>query len=107
MTSIVTSKNGVGIRLSDERWAHITEEHCELAGLRAEVLETVGHPTRILSGGAGELLALREIDAGKFLVVVYRETQPDGFIITAFVTRRAASLSRRKQLWPQPTSQSI
>ena len=30
MIAIVTSKNGVPIRLTDERWAHITEEHCEL-----------------------------------------------------------------------------
>jgi hypothetical protein len=100
MVSIVTSKNGVRIRLTDERWAHITEEHCELAGLREEVVETVAHPARILAGSAGELLACREIEAGKLLVVVYREAQPDGFVITAFVTRRAASLSRRKQLWP-------
>ena len=33
------SKNGITIRLTGERWAHITEEHCELAGLRTEVIE--------------------------------------------------------------------
>ena len=37
----ILSKNGVPIRLTDERWTHITEEHCELAGLRLEVLETI------------------------------------------------------------------
>ena len=41
MIDEAVSKNGVVIRLTDERWAHITEEHCELAGLRSEVLETV------------------------------------------------------------------
>lgn len=41
MTSEVISKNGIVIRLTDERWAHITEEHCELAGLRSDVLDTV------------------------------------------------------------------
>lgn len=40
------------------------------------------------------MLALREIEAGKFLVVVYRELQNDGFVITAFVTRRETSLSK-------------
>ena len=54
MLDSVPSKNGVLIRLTDERWAHITEEHCELAGLRLEVLETVGNPTRILEGGKDE-----------------------------------------------------
>jgi hypothetical protein len=100
MTATVISKNGVPIRLTDERWAHITEEHCELAGMRLEVLETIAHPMRIVAGGAGELLAIREQEPGKFLVVVYREIVNDGFIITAFLTHRTGSLNRRKQLWP-------
>ena len=79
---------------------HIIEEHAELAGMRLEVLETVAEPRRILEGGEGELLAVRELEIGKLLVVVYRESETDGFIITAFVTRRTASLDRRKQLWP-------
>jgi hypothetical protein len=61
------------IRLTAERWTHITEEHCELAGLRADVLETVLRPERILLGGDEELIALRELEQGKHLVVVYRE----------------------------------
>jgi hypothetical protein len=75
LVETVTSRNSIPIRLTDERWAHISDEH-------------------------GELLAAREIDAGKWLVVVYRELGHDGFVITAFLTRRLASLERRKQLWP-------
>jgi hypothetical protein len=96
----VTSKNGAAIRLTDERWSHITEEHAELAGLKWDVLETVSQPERILVGGAGELLALKKQTDGKTLVVVYREDIDDGFVITAFLTRREAALNRRKQLWP-------
>ena len=103
MTETVTSKNGVSIRLQDERWAHITEEHCELAGMRLEVLETVANPKRIYAGNDGELLAAREIETGKFLVVVYRELADDGFIITAFMTRRVKSLERRQLVWPPPS----
>ena len=84
MLETVLSKNGVPIRLPDERWVHITEEHCELAGLRLEVLETVANPSRVLAGGKGELLAVREISSAKYLVVVYRELENDGFIITEF-----------------------
>jgi hypothetical protein len=65
MASIVTSRNGIPIQLTDERWAHITEEHSELAGLRLEVLETIAHPKAVYAGGAGELLAVREIELGK------------------------------------------
>jgi hypothetical protein len=94
------SKNGILIRLTDERWSHITEEHCELAGLRLEVMETVANPLRVLLGKGGELLAEREIDPGRHLVVVYRESEGDGFIITAFVTSKVNSLNRRVQVWP-------
>ena len=100
MTEAVTSKNGVTIRLTDERWSHVTEEHAELAGYKWDVLETIAQPERILAGGEGELLALKKQTDGKSLVVVYREDQRDGFVITAFLTRREASLNRRKQLWP-------
>jgi hypothetical protein len=94
------SKNGVLIRLTDERWAHITEEHCELAGLRFEVIETLENPSRILMGGKDELLAIGELTGGKHLVVVYREVQGDGFVITAFLTSKTRSLNRRTQVWP-------
>ena len=68
--------------------------------MRLEVLENVSQPERVLAGGEGELLAVRTLEVGKFLVVVYRELEEDGFIITAFITRRVGSLDRRKQLWP-------
>jgi hypothetical protein len=61
MLETAVSKNGVAVRLTHERWTHITEEHCELAGLRIEVLETVTNPLRVLAGKEGELLAVREL----------------------------------------------
>jgi hypothetical protein len=100
MIDCVVAKSGITIRLTDERWTHITEEHCELAGYRSTVVETVSHPDSILLGNDGELLAVREVEAGKHLVVVYREQSNDGFIITAFLTRRIRSLKKRRQLWP-------
>lgn len=100
MEGTATSKNGLPIRLTDERWAHITDEHGELAGLRGEVLKAVGDPLRIVEGGGRALLAVREVELGKYLVVVYREIAGDGFVITAFLTRRIRSVERRKQLWP-------
>ncbi len=100
MTETAISKNGSPVRLTDERWVHITEEHAELAGYRRDVLEAIAEPERILSGNEGELLATRTQQDGKILVAVYRELTNDGFVITAFITRRAASLNRRTQVWP-------
>ena len=64
------------------------------------MLETIAAPDSVLAGGSGELLALKEIGSGKHIVVVYRESSSDGFIITAFMTRRIMALQRRRQLWP-------
>ncbi len=96
----VRSKNDISIRLTDERWSHIVEEHCELAGMRLEVLETVENPSRILEGKSGELLAVRNISSDKHLVVIYTEIERDGFIITAFITSKTKSLDRRVLVWP-------
>lgn len=100
MAQSVISKNGIPIRLTDERWSHITEEHCELAGMKLEILETIVNPVRVLAANEGALIAIREVELEKFLVVVYRELEKDGFIITAFLTRKLKSLERREQLWP-------
>ncbi len=97
---IVRSKNGVPIRLTEERWIHITEEHSEMAGLYYDILETVEDPDVIYEGKEEELIAVRKVEKGKFLVAVYKEcSSNDGFIITAFLTRKERQLKRRRKVW--------
>jgi len=49
-----------------------------------------------------ELLAVKEIETGRYIVVVYKEiNKEDGFVITAFLTRRIKQIERRTKLWPQ------
>jgi hypothetical protein len=94
------SVNGATIRLPDERWLHITEEHAEMAGYLYDVLEAVQEPLAVFEGNAGELLAAREIETGKYIIAVYREVnKEDGFIITAFLTKRWKQIERRKKIW--------
>jgi len=69
--------------------------------MRLEVLDTVANPSRIMAGETGQLLAVRETVIGKNLVVVYRELEDDGFVITAFITSKTNSLNRRNQIWPK------
>lgn len=45
-------------------------------------------------------MAIQTLEIGKWLVVIYKETQQDGFVVTEFSTRKANSLNRRQQLWP-------
>ena len=98
---VIVSRHQVPIRLPDERWVHVTEEYSELAGYYYEVLEAPQDSQAIFEGREGELLASREIEPGKHLVVVYREVSAeDGFLITAFLTRRLQVFQRRPQIWP-------
>ncbi|WP_157094577.1 hypothetical protein [Picosynechococcus sp. PCC 7117] len=55
---------------------------------------------QIIFGNDGALMAIREMEAGKVLVVIYKEKRPDdGFMITAFLTRRLNSLNQRIEVW--------
>lgn len=99
---VAHSKNGVPIRLTQERWFHITEEHSEMAGHFFEVLEAIEEPDAIHEGRCEELIATREVEPGKHLTVIYRElSTTDGFVITAFLTRKIQQIERRRRLWPQ------
>lgn len=66
------------------------------------VLRTIEEPDSIQRGDFGELLAIRFYSepplARKYLVVVYRETSiTDGFVLTAYVTRRPSAA--RETIW--------
>jgi len=67
-------------------------ERSRMNGFAAEAAPTAGYHVKERA---------REINEGKHLVVVYRESGNDGFIITAFLTRKLSSLERRKQIWPK------
>ena len=86
---ITKSKNGVSIRLTAERWLHIVENHEDLAGYYDIVLNAIEEPDYIIKGYKEALIALDEIEKGKFLAVVYKEiTKEDGFIITSYFTSK-------------------
>ena len=98
MTTAI-SRNGILIRLPDERWEHIVARHQILVDKKPLVLEAIAQPDQILDGDEGALMAVKQLEPGKVLVVVYKEEFSDGFVITAFPTRRLNSLNRRQQLW--------
>jgi hypothetical protein len=98
------SKNGVPIRLSNERWLHITTGHPETAGLYFEILETIENPLCIYQGNYDELIAIGRIGniQDKFIVVVYKEIKlSDGFVITAYISNKMQSFKKKKIIWKQ------
>ena len=57
---IVKSINGVPIRLTEERWVHIIENHDDMAGYYDEVLSVVENPDYIIKGYKDALIALKQ-----------------------------------------------
>jgi len=43
-------------------------------------------------------MALKEIEKGKFLAVIYKESKPTGFIITAYFTTKI-KIKKKVVLW--------
>lgn len=73
-----------------------------MAGYYFEVLEAVEEPEAIYEGKYGERIAVKDIEPEKHIVVIYKEIDSqDGFIITAFLTRRKKQFEKRAKLWPK------
>jgi hypothetical protein len=97
----VASVHGHSIRVTVQQWAHITEGHDYMSGNLDLVLETVAEPSRIIEGEQGESLALRNYESTnitrKTAVVIYRD-EPDGFVITAFLTSKPHKIEQKGRI---------
>ena len=100
---IIESRDNVPIRLTYKQWAHIVESHDYMSGCLDVVIETISEPDYIVRGWTDELIALRDYEetviSKKTVVVVYKELDQDGFIITAFMTSRPDQILRRGVIW--------
>jgi uncharacterized protein YuzE len=94
---IAKSINNIPIRLTNERWIHIVENHDDLAGYFDDVLLTIESPDYVIKGYQEALIALKQREEGKFLAVVYKESgRSDGFIITAYLTLNKQNKTRKR-----------
>ena len=101
---IVISKNGVPVRLTSERWQHITMGHPEIADYYYEILETIESPEIIYEGNNDAKIAIKKFQERflTFVVVVYKETSAgDGFIITAHFSNKEQEFKKKKIIWKQ------
>ena len=96
---VAISRNGVPIRLTEERWFHVVETHDEMAGRYDEVLSAIEVPDDIIQGYRDALVALKMIGKKKFMAVIYKEIgKKDGFVITAFLTSKVR-IEKEVVLW--------
>ena len=101
---IAFSRNSVPVRLTNERWYHITIGHPEMAPYYDEILETIEKPEFLYLGNNEEYLAVKNLYnvSTKFIVVVYKEVDKnDGFIITSFLTSKLPYFRKKKLIWKQ------
>lgn len=64
---------------------------------------TIENPDYIVQGEKNELIAMRHYKktsiSEKNMVVIYKETRDDGFVVTAFLTSKPDKISKRGLVW--------
>ena len=100
MVSILLDMLGRKIKLSNERWRHITTVHPEIERYRKEVEETVSDPELVKQSLYSNEVTLYykcypNILGGKHIAVVVKLNE-NKFVITAYITDR---IKEGKILW--------
>ena len=86
----IIDKTGRKIRLTQERWSHITQEHPEVVSLE-EVKDTLTSPLKIKSSKYSpedvNYYYRFDKDKKKYLMVAVKYLNGDGFVITVYYLR--------------------
>ncbi|SRR5260370_40676751 len=94
---------GLAIRLTDERFAHILE-HPEMAGMEQAIEETLARPERVVQSASDAQVHLYyrfyagTLVGDKHLCVIVKVSAADAFVITAYLTD---TIKRGTTLWPK------
>jgi len=94
---------GIRIRLSEERLAHILE-HPEMKDVEPRIQQTLARPERViesLSDPQARLyyrLYVGTRVGNKHLCVVVKMLEADAFVVTAYLTDK---VKKGRQLWPR------
>ncbi len=100
---VIHDYQGVPVRLTDERLAHILE-HPEMIGLESAIEQTLARPETVIESFSDPQARLyyrfyigtRVGD--KYLCVVVKISRDDAFVLTAYLTDR---VKRGVQIWPK------
>jgi phage-Barnase-EndoU-ColicinE5/D-RelE like nuclease2 len=100
---ILHDHQGLTIRLTDERLAHIVE-HIEMADRENAIEETLAQPERViesLSDSQARLYYRFYVGTrvgDKYVCVVVKVDGDDAFVLTAYFTNK---VKRGTQIWPK------
>ena len=87
----IKDKSGRNIHLSKERWNHIVTEHPKLANSTEEIKDIVLNPLVVRKSKYDEKVIFHYKfykELSKYLLVSVKYLNGEGFIITAFYTRK-------------------
>lgn len=93
--------NGVQVRLTDERLAHILE-HPEMHEMATAIQEALLHPEFVVQSKSDETANLyyryysKTMVGGKYLCVIVKIHESDAFVLTAYLTDK---VKKGKVLW--------
>ncbi len=93
MTQIfeVKDKSGRKIHLSNEQWKHIVTEHANLSDKIEDIKDTLANPLTIRRSKFDEKVRFYYKfykNLSKYLLVSVKYLNGEGFVITAFYTRK-------------------
>lgn len=100
---IVRDCFGRGVRLTDERAAHILQ-HQEMAGMEAEIERVLQTPAEVRVSRSDDTVQLfyefyaKTRVGGKWLCVVVKYPPEDAFVVTAYLTDQ---LKPGETIWPK------
>ena len=98
---VLIDYRGRGVRLTDERWAHILD-HPEMVDQRERLAGTLAQPHTVIASVKDEaVLTYHRLYEStpvtrKYLVVVVKLTEEDAFVLTAYFTSR---LKKGRIVW--------
>ena len=94
------------IRLGLGSWRHILAKRPWFHEHQSKIRKTIEEPDLVLEGEFGELLAIKwfkELLGGTYLVVAYKPLNREGFIITAYPTKKVERIEKRRRvIWRKP-----
>jgi hypothetical protein len=102
-TKRIKDYSGRVIRLTAERWQHVTE-HSEMVGEERKLRETLRNPYRVVTSRLDSSVHLyyrlyeRSPIGRKYLMTAVKILSDDAFVITAFFTDE---LKGGKDVWPK------
>jgi len=85
----VRTKDGKIIRLAERQWLHIKQRHPEMPNRLDDIEDAITNPTARIQHSEGVTKFYKFMkDENKYIMAAVKILNGDGFVVTAYKTRR-------------------